>query len=69
MDPTLPIALSIFGSVTASSGFWILMNKFIDTKHADKVPTIIFSEVFIIVPFIEGSIIGCVNIAKNYTAS
>lgn len=33
-DPLVIIALSIFGSVTASSGFWILVNRFADRKSA-----------------------------------
>lgn len=35
MDPAATIALSVFGSVTASSGFWILVNKFADRKSAN----------------------------------
>lgn len=34
MDPITTIAISMFGSVTASSGFWILITKFADRRSA-----------------------------------
>lgn len=34
MDPAMTIILSIIGSVTASSGFWLLINKLTDRRSA-----------------------------------